>query len=163
MPLIDAILKATIIVSTAIASISIGYYYLVYLPERDKLADASRKAEISRTENERAEQRRQSEATAKAAEMQKRLISNRYQSCTRNARESYDLNWSERCSRVAETNKEQLAECLKTLPKDTCTKLYRVRDTSNDCSLPRALADSLNADYEKAKARCLQEFQAGIH
>ncbi len=150
---LDALLKLSIIAGVLFASASVGYYFLVYLPQRDAQFDAQRAQEKEQADAAReAQQERQAEEAADAQL--------RYQTCLTHATENYNAVWASNCKRVAEQTLADRATCI--YSKEMCNSLYQPRDSSPNCALPGLLAKDLNASLDRARDRCLQESKAGL-
>jgi hypothetical protein len=139
MKAIDSLLKLTVIAGVLIASFSVGYYYVVYLPNRDSRLEAQRSIE----------------------QVGIRL---RYQNCLSNAYELYSADWANSCKRIANDSIKRHGDCVSqgTFPRATCDRVIPISDGKPDCSLPKATADNHQATLEKARDRCLQESRLGL-
>jgi leucyl aminopeptidase (aminopeptidase T) len=170
----DAFLKFSLAASLMVASASVGYYYVVYLPARDAQLDRERLLDIARSEiARRAEQDRllseqkalRERLLSEQQEAQERQLSeraaaqNRYNACLSSSRADYDANWTAACKRIADRATKARAECDG--EKSFCDKVYPV-DTSPNCALPRVIATDYETTLEKAKDRCLQESKSGL-
>jgi hypothetical protein len=165
---IDALLKLSVIASLLLASSGVGYYYAVYLPERDAQRDregsvqrlyayGQNRAEQERSDAQRREtQQRQAEANASAGI--------RYQNCVDDARTSHDASWAAACKRLADKVTHDHSDCLSmpNLPQGYCDAAYGTRDPSANCTLPGELAADLDAALSTARHRCLQERNAAM-
>ncbi len=173
--LIDLILKVTIIVAIALASASVSYYYLKYLPDRDVAIDtrlaAERAAQKSAADRQaaglalQAEADRRRQATEReVVERRKATIQARYDACMMQASASYSADWDATCKRRADIRRNDYKKCLTNgiSSKASCDALYSEGFVEKDCSLPSQSADSHNSSLERNKTRCLQEFQAGL-
>src|SRR4051812_16559192 len=103
---IDGILKVSTVVSVVFASCSIGYYYLVHLPQRDVQFEPQRVLERFRAAAEKRAERAEQElslferkvseqraAELKAAEERHALEkANRYQACLSRAADNYNAS-----------------------------------------------------------------------
>jgi len=144
---LDALLKLSVIVAVLFASVSVGYYYLVYLPQRNAQLDAQRIQE--RPQADAAQQAFPSgEWNMARAEVQ-------YRKCTDDAERNYDARWASSCKRVAEETIADRANCF--YSKEECDSFYKPRDPSPNCALPLMLANDLQFDVEMARDRCRQE------
>jgi hypothetical protein len=154
---IDAFFKASIIVGVLIASTSIAYYYVIYLPERDSKLDLQRTLEQISTDSAARLLKERQDAEKAAAR-------DRYSRCTNSADSIYTIEWDQSCASYSKDQKEKHAQCLvaMTLRRTDCDSLYTVNVPLKDCRLPKAQADPINARSEKRKERCLEEFRAGI-
>lgn len=147
-----------------LAAGSVGYYYSVYLPNRDAELDGERRLEKARAEFARKSAEERALAEREAAEQkqtrEKAEIQARYEYCITRAERAYDTNWTSTCKSLADKARKDRASC--TLPPATCDSMYPVRDPTVACSLPQSLASSINTDLERSKNRCLQESNAGL-
>jgi cell division septation protein DedD len=166
----DAVFKLTIVASVLLASSSVGYYYLVYLPHRDepqRVLERFRAAGEKRAEQEQLlfEQRasEQRAAEQRAAEVRQALEkANRYQACLTRATDSYNASRLAACNRPREKIIKDRDDCIKLgFAEKVCAMAHVVREASPNCTLPRAVALSLDADVEKARDRCLEEDKGG--
>ena len=125
---IDAFLKLGIVAGVLLASSSVAYYYVVYLPDRDA------------------------------------RIGQRYDACLRDTQEIYASAWAKTCSSVAQDSvKQQRAECLAQGGRQAeCESRYAVRDASPQCSLPKDVAEDIEARRDKSLEYCLQASKAGL-
>jgi lysyl-tRNA synthetase class I len=175
----DAFLKASIAVSVLIASASISYYYLRYLPERDAQMESDRKLERARAEySKQAEQARLAnelrDADARRAAEQRdaderqdaarEAIQVRYRGCLRVAESNYSANWAQACKRISDDASKNYKDCLAIggTMKASCDSTYANRTSSPNCSLPRVIATDIGDEMDKAKKRCLEESRAGL-
>jgi cell division protein FtsN len=167
---IDAVLKLTIVASVLLASSSVGYYYSVYLPHRDeprRVVERFRAAGEKRAEQEQLlfEQRASEQRAAEQRAAEGRQASekaNRYQACLTRATGSYNASRLAACNRPREKIIKDRDDCIKLgFAEKVCAMAHVVREASPNCTLPRAVALSLDADAEKARDRCLEEDKEG--
>jgi hypothetical protein len=160
----DTFLKVSVAASLLVAAGSIGYYYSIYLPNRDAHLDGERRLEKLRAEFARKSADERARAEREAAEqklaLEKAETQARYESCIDREQRSYDLNWASTCKRLAEKARKDRASC--NLPPATCDSIHPARDPTAACALPQSLASTVNADLERGKNRCLQESKAGL-
>src|SRR6516165_1477457 len=134
---IDALLKLSIVAAVLLASSSVAYYHLIYLPERDARIDAAKAAAEQRRSYEAAaaEQRRADEAALaeRLRAIDKTTARKLYELCVSEAEDDYNLNWTNNCA------------------------------SKTSCTLPAYIADGLNTNRNKARDRCLQEFKSGLY
>jgi hypothetical protein len=164
---IDAFLKASIAASVLIASASVAYYYLYYLPQRDAQVDSDRKLERARIEYSRqAEQARLSaekQANDAKQNADREAVQNRYQICVQTAEDVYNVSWADQCKRIADKALKQRTDCLaKATDKTYCDSVYPPKDATPNCGLPRALGNDLDDQLQKSRERCLQESRLGL-
>ena len=162
MRALDIVLKVTVAASVITASAGVTYYYAVYLPQRDAALDAQRALDADYANRLKAEQEMRVAAEKLAAEKLKQQISARYQSCLRIATANYTATWEGNCTRITKANRKNYDDCMSGLPKLACDQFYPVSNGSESCSLPTKLAETLNADLENEKNRCLKEYQLGM-
>ena len=161
---IDAFVKLSVAASILLASGSVGYYYVVYLPGRD--ADIAREQKIEKAKADLARQvdQQRREADQRAAEERRANdqaeVKAAYQSCVALADRSYDGMWASTCKRIAEKDAKDRADCV--AKGSSFCDIYKLRDGSPNCALPRALASDLDATHEKSRDRCLQESKSGL-
>jgi SPOR domain len=170
---IDAILKRGIVASVSLASSGPGYYYLVYLPQRDVQFQPQRVLERFRAATEkRAEQElllfeqkvsEQRAAEQKAIEQQQALEkADRYQACLSRATDSYNASRLAACNRPREKIIKDQDDCVKLgFSRNVCAMAHVVPEASPNCTLPRTVKLALDADVEKARNRCVEEDKDG--
>jgi len=171
---IDAILKFSIVVSVVFASCSVGYYYLVHLPQRDvqfqpervlerfrAAAEKHAEQELSLFEQKVSERRA---AEQKAAEERQALEkANRYQACLSRATDSYNASHLAACNRPREKIIKDQDDCFNLgFSREVCAMAHVVPEASPNCTLPRAVKLALDADLGKAHDRCLEEDKNGF-
>jgi len=168
---IDAILKVSIVVSVVFVSCSVGYYYLVYLPQRDepqRVLERFRAYAEKRAEQEqllfekKASEQRVVEQRA-AEERQALEKANRHQACLSRATDNYNASRLAACNRPREKITKDRDDCVKLgFSIEVCAMAHVVREPSPNCTLPRSVALALDADVEKARVRCLEEDRVGL-
>jgi len=152
---LDTFLKLSIIASVFMASASVGYYYLVYLPRRDAQLDFQYQMERKAVEVEKRQERARAEAEKEAEQQRLRLeeqareerqaaekagAQQRYQQCIKIARSDYETSWAAECKRIA----------------------IEVRKADPTCTLPRKIGADLTDRLHQEVDRCLQENKAGL-
>ena len=169
--------KFSIVVSVLLGSCSVGYYYLVYLPQRDVQfepqrvlerfqAAAEKRAEHAEQElsffEQKVSERRAAEQ--KVAEERRALEkANRYQACLSRATDSYNISRLAACNRTREKIIKDQDNCFNLgFSRNVCAMAHVVPEASPNCTLPRAVALSLDTDAEKARDRCLEEDRIGL-
>lgn len=171
---IDVILKLSVVASVLLASSSVGYYYVIYLPHQDarlepeRALEGLRAAARKRAEQERllseqqvAEQRALEQQAAEQRQSQERA--DRYKTCLSQVTESYNEARIAACNRLQEKVIRDHDSCVKGgFPKKVCDLAHVVREPSPSCPLPRAIASNLDAEAEKARDRCNKENGAGL-
>jgi hypothetical protein len=182
---INTLFKLSIIASLLLASSSVGYYYVLYLPRRDAQLDAERKLEIAlqqeraeaeklaaqqRAEDEkRAEQERalsQRLALEEQQSAEKAAAKTRYKECVLRVERIYQATWASNCKSIGDQANFEIsrrkANCLTVATQAECDGLHPFRDTSPNCALPRGTSNDLTASLDKMRDRCLQESRAGL-
>jgi len=171
---IDAILKLSIVASVLLASSSVGYHYLVYVPQRDAQFEPQRVLERFRAATEkRAEQElllfeqkvsEQRAAEQKAVKKRQALEkANRYEACLSRATDSYNASRLAACNRPREKIIKDQDDCVKLgFSRNICAMAHVVPEASQNCTLTRTVTLSLDSDVEKARNRCLEEDRAGL-
>jgi hypothetical protein len=174
---IDAIRKLSIVTSVLLASSSAGYYYLVYLPQRDVQfepqrvlerfrAAAEKRAESAEQELSLFEQKvsEQRAAEQKAAEERHALEkANRYQACLSRAADNYNASRLAACNRSREKIIKDQDDCFNLgFSRNVCAMAHVVPEVSPSCTLARTVRLALDADLEKARDRCLEEDKDGF-
>jgi hypothetical protein len=162
----DALLKLSVVVSVLLASSSVGYYYVVHLPHRDaqlepeRVLERLRAAAKAHAEQElllfeqQASERRAAEQQA-VEERQALDKANRYQACISRAFDNYNASRLVACNRPREKIIKDRDNCIQLgFSEKVCAMAHVVREASPNCTLPRAVALSLDADVEKARDRC---------
>jgi hypothetical protein len=121
---IVVILKLSVVASVLLASSSVGYYYLVYLPHRDaqfepeRVLERLRAAAQKRAEQEQllfeqqASERRAAEQQA-VEERQALEKANRYQACLSRATDNYNASRLAVCNRPREKIIKDRDDCIK--------------------------------------------------
>jgi hypothetical protein len=165
---LDTLLKLSVIAALLFGSSAAGYYYAVYLPERDAQRDQLRLAEalhaygrqradvaVAAAEQQQQEQRR---AAGKAA------AEARYAACLTAASANRDAAWAEACKRLADQAVQNRGDCLANtkLPQGYCNAVYRPRDASAHCILPLKIVTSLDGGLTTARSQCLQQRDAAL-
>jgi hypothetical protein len=160
---INAVLNISLAVSLVLASSSVGYYYLTYLPRRD--AEPERVVERLRaaasqslSELQDLEQRAEQKATEKRQALEK---GNRYQACLSRATDKYNASRLATCNRPREKIIKDRDDCVKLgFSEKVCAMAHVVPEASPNCTLPRAVALSLDGEVEKEHNRCRDEESA---
>ena len=168
---IDVILKLSVVASVLLASSSVGYYYSVYLPQRDepqRVLERFRAYAEKRAEQEqllfeqRASEQRAVEQRA-AEERQALEKANRRQACLSRATDNYNASRLAACNRPREKITKDRDDCVKLgFSIEVCAMAHVVREPSPNCTLPRSVALALDADVEKARGRCVEEDRLGL-
>ena len=171
---IDNVLKASLIVAIALAATAVTYHYVIYIPHRDAMLDAERRAEVERVNNVEAERqiraiRQQQEQIYKSelekieADKAKHEAAMRYERCKSGAEIIYSDAWSTSCTRISQAEIASYNDCIsKNTSAPVCDMLQKRTTKPVNCSLPRQLAESYQHDLVVAQDRCLKEFQLGF-
>jgi hypothetical protein len=171
---IGAILRLSVVASVFLASSSAGYYYLVYLPQRDAQFEPQRVLERFRAAAEKRAEREQLLFEQKVSEQraaeqqaieeqQASEKANRYQACLIGAADNYNASRLAACNRPREKIIKDQDDCVKLgFSRKVCAMAHVVREVSPNCTLPRTVALALDADVEKARDRCLEEDKVGL-
>lgn len=126
------------------------YHFVIYLPS------------LERQKEERAERER------KAAEKQRELRQQAYEICQASARRIYEANWSSHCEIK---RKSDLVNCVtdrsiwRTYGAQAeiyCMNNYGPAKSAPDCTLPRAMADSVNKILSQDQQKCMAEAKLGL-
>jgi hypothetical protein len=165
---IDTLLKLSVIVSLLIGSSGAGYYYALYLPQRNAELDQQHLSEQlqayghRRTEEARLLTQQQQTEQRRAAD--KAAAESRYQTCLARAGATHDSSWSTQCKVLADQVAQNHTACLASgkLSASYCDAAYRTRDGSPNCSLPLKVSTGLDGDITAARQRCLQERDAAL-
>jgi SPOR domain len=170
----DAILKRSVVASVLFASLSAGYYYLAYLPQRDAQFEPQRLLEKFRAAAEKRAEQEQSlfeqkvserrAAEQKAAEARQALEkANRYEACLSRASDNYNASRLAACNRPREKIIKDQDDCVKLgFSRKVCAMAHVVPEASPNCLLPRTVTLSLDADADNARNRCLEEDKDGF-
>jgi hypothetical protein len=165
---IGAILKLSVVACVMLASSSVGYYYLMYLPHRDAQLEPERVLERLRAAAQEHAKRdqllfEQQESERRAAEQraaEERLTlerAERYQACLSRATDDYNAARLAACNRPQEKIIKYHDDCMKLgFPKNVCDMAHVVHEASPNCTLPRSVAIALDADVGKARDGCLE-------
>jgi len=165
---IDAILKVSLAAFVLLVSTSVGYYYVAYLPYRDAEPElvleqlrAAGSVEQGQSLFERqASQQRAAEQKA-TEERQALEKANRYQACLSRATDKYNASRLATCNRPREKIIKDRDDCIKLgFSEKVCAMAHVVPEASPNCTLPRAVALSLDADAARARDRCREEESA---
>ena len=84
--------------------------------------------------------------------------------CLQNTQEIYASTWAKACNSVAQGSvKQQRAECLaRGGGQAECESRYAVHDVSPQCSLPKDVAEDIEARCDKSREYCLQASKTGL-
>jgi len=142
---IDAILKFSVVVSVLLASSSVGYYYLVDLPQQDAQFEPERVlARLRAAVKKRAEQEQllfeqkvseQRAAEQKVAEERQALEkANRYEACLSRATDNYNASRLAACNRPREKIIKDQDDCVNLgFSRKVCAMAPVVSEASPNC------------------------------
>jgi hypothetical protein len=168
----NAILKLGIVASVLLASSGVGYYYWVYLPQREVQFEPQRVLERFRAAAEKRAERAEQELSLfeqkvseqrageqKAAEERQALEkANRYQTCLSHATDSYNTWRLAACNRSREKIIKDQDDCVRLgFSRNVCAMAHVVPEASPNCRLPRTVALALDAEVEISRDRCQEE------
>jgi hypothetical protein len=149
---VDKFVKIAVIVAALMAGFGIFYHYVIHLPsiERDKIAAVEK-------------EKTEAEATEAARKVQ-------YESCKRTASQLYNIDWARACVSVANAKKADLQNCLTNrsivtnpyMGEHYCRENFGGADPSEDCTLPKSRAESINKTLSDAEQQCLLEARGGL-
>jgi hypothetical protein len=148
---VDAVLKLSIAVAFLIAGVSIGYYFLVYVPAKDARTQAAASAAAAN-------------ATAQAAASQQvaaRRAAN-YNSCLASVDTTYHADWNSNCATRSQQREADYNRCLGGFLSESDCRDQNPFIPPTDCQLPTTVADSVNAELKDGKDRCLQQAKDGL-
>jgi hypothetical protein len=87
---------------------------------------------------------------------------NRYEACLSRATDNYNASRLAACNRPREKIIKDRDNCINLgFSERVCAMAHVVREASPNCTLPRTVALSLDADVEKARDRCREEDKDG--
>ena len=152
----DLVLKISIAVAILIAGLSVGYYFIVYLPGKDARAQAAAQAAATNAAAANAAQA----STAKQVEAKRAA---NYAACLQTAQDNYSMDWDRNCTTQSQDRETAYNNCVNdTLSTaSSCREQYPEIPVAN-CSLATNLANSLNDQLKDAKDRCLQQAKDGL-
>jgi hypothetical protein len=159
----SAIFTLGVIASLLVAAAGTGYYYGVYVPDREREREAAQQLDQAR-----ADAAWRAARLAAEHEAQRRLASQQgaaettYQACLGSAGAAHESSWAAQCQRLADESARDRADCLSklNLSKAYCEASYPARDGSAHCALPDALATVIDAALARSRNRCLREREA---
>ena len=151
----DTVLKLSIALAFLIAGVSVGYYFLVYVPGKDARAQAAATAAAA---NAKATASAQAAASQQAAA--KRTAN--YNSCLASADATYHADWDGNCATRSQQREADFNRCAGGFLSDSECRETNPYIPPADCQLPSTIADSLNGELRDAKDRCLQQAKDGL-
>jgi hypothetical protein len=171
---VDTFLKLCVAAAMLVASASVAYYYVIYLPQRDVRLDRDRRLEVGLAQYARQAERAKSAAEQSRRDEEKRdaelaqaaareASQQRYQNCLRTAEDIYSAFWAAQCKRIADKAAKNLKDCIAQgiADKEQCHSIYS-RDVSPNCVLPRIVGTDISDVLDKSRKRCLDENRAGL-
>jgi hypothetical protein len=168
----NAILKVSLVASLLLASSGAGYYYLVYLAQREVQLEPQRVLERFRAAAEKRAERAEQElslfeqnvwehraAEQKVAEERQALEkANRYKACLSRATDSHNSSRLAACNRTREKIIKDQDDCFNLgFSRNVCAMAHVIPEASPNCKLPKTVALALDAGVEIARDRCLEE------
>lgn len=176
----DKFVKISMVVSALLAGIGVFYYFVIFLPdlERGKVAAAERERVAAAELNKAAVAERERIAAieldkAAVAEQEKAAVAERaklqrqqrYEDCIAVASTNYSRNWAAACKRASQVRYAQYKDCFANgMDAAYCKRVYGDydSDTSPECSLPKELANDVNATRTRERQECGVKAQLGI-
>lgn len=150
----DGILKISLAVAALFVGLGIFYYFIFYVPARDRAVQAR---ESEAAAQQFAEQERR--VAAKRADQQSRQAA--YRDCVFKAEETYTREWESKCFELSATRNSNYEKCMQGEYNENCMTYYPpVSET--DCKLPRAIAETYETRMNETKSRCLEASKAGL-
>ena len=147
----DTVLKLSVAVAFLIAGVSVGYYFLVYVPAKDARAQAAATAAAANATAQQAAS--QQAATRRAAN---------YNSCLAAADTAYHADWNSNCATRSQQREADFNRCVGGFLSESDCRDQNPYIPPTDCQLPTVVADSINGELKDAKDRCLQQAKDGL-
>jgi len=147
----DTVLKLSIAVAFLIAGVSVGYYFLVYVPAKDARAQAAATAAAANATAQQAAS--QQVATRRSAN---------YNTCLAAADTAYHADWNSNCSTRSTQREADFNRCVGGFLSESDCRDQNPYIPPTDCQLPTVVADSINGELRDAKDRCLQQAKDGL-
>lgn len=152
---LDKLFKSALILGITVVSISIAYYFVFYIPKRDRLNYENEKAKIDLQQKEKEAKQRELESNQKQLETNKTLS----EACLQNAEKTYLSNWASTCVSNAERVQAGYNSCVETgVLASTCTSIWGKVDSSPNCSLPTNTASNIEAGRISALDLCFKRY-----
>ena len=133
----SGMIKAVLIIlsfSLLIIAGSIGYYFVLYLPQKDQALMSQNEAN-------------------KKSQMYLQSI------CIDDAQNNYKATWADDCKVNAERVKNGYNNCISEgLGNSFCLTTWATPDATPSCSLPSSTAESLNKQLQQEKDNCFKQF-----
>ena len=141
----DKLVRISVVAGSLMAGFGVFYHYVIALP-------AARAGEQASKERQRAE----------------RQLA--YEKCNASAQSIYDANWATSCKSTAAKDRSNYQYCMNDkmiisnpyMGPAYCKKTFANATESPECTLPRSIAESLNASLKDAKDRCTTEARLGL-
>lgn len=146
---INKFTKIILICAVLLVAFSVFYYFVIFLPQKDKAQlEQQQKEQLAKEEKEK--------------EAQRQAITNKLllESCLNNADESYRADWAMACKINAQEITEGIQRCMigGYLSKSDCEGIWGKPNDSPDCSLPGATADRLEERWQQSKDNCFKMY-----
>ena len=151
----DAILRLAVATAALLTGASLSYHYLVYVPEKDRTAQAT--AEAEREEQKAAEDQSKQEERQESERRQ-----SAYRACLADADTNYRSTWNASCRRLSSSAAEARRACIQRGETEAYCSSVHDPVSAENCSLPNALADDYNAALDRERAQCLDAARVGI-
>lgn len=152
----DSILKLAIAAAILTVALSVGYYFVVYIPKRD----ADNQARAAAAQSAQAAQQAQRDAQARQTQTARR---DAYNSCIADASAVYAANWESSCRTQSDERAEQYQSCISggLYNIQQCLSMYPALPPSN-CTLPAAVGNRWDQLLKTDKDKCLEVAKDGL-
>jgi hypothetical protein len=166
----DKALRNAIITGIIIIALSLGYYFVIFLPKKENAKLELQRQQIDQQKQQDdaklEQQRKLQEDQAEKDELEKQqqatkaiINSSLLNNCLADAQNNYQVNWANNCKTSAKNITEGIKGCRDLdQSKDFCTSLWGTPDSSPNCSLPGKIADAVNSGLENEKNLCLKKY-----
>ncbi len=159
---LDRLTKLSVIAGVSLISISIAYYLMLFVPQKER-----NRIEFLKQEQLVKKQKEQ--------EIQKELELNKFylDTCLKQTEELYPAQWAIECKAVAKVIEEGIKNCIENInnierdvglvPKvesniSFCKAKWGEPDYSADCRLPSLNAESINNQLRERKNECYKKY-----
>ena len=152
----DAVLKLAIAAAILTIALSVGYYFVVYIPRRD----ADNQARAAAAQSAQAAQQAQQAAQAQQNQTARR---DAYNSCVADASAAYSANWDSSCRTQSDERSSQYRSCASGgfYNVQQCLNMYPALPASN-CTLPAAVGNRWDQLLKTDKDKCLEVAKDGL-
>lgn len=139
---LDRAIKLSIVSGILLISLAIFYYLVIFIPHREQ-------AKLDQQKQQQTE-----------ADRQARLNSLKLSGCLDAAQGDYSANWASNCKSNAVAKTTGYNNCLNEayMTAATCASVWGSPDDSPNCSLPTALANSLDDGLKNARDECYKRY-----